>query len=245
MRPVKREHILAEIRRTAEENGGKPLGRGRFAAATGIREGDWSGRYWARWGDAVREAGFEPNQLQGRYDDDLVLEKLVGEIRRFGKLPTEAELRLRRREDSSFPSTRVFERFGPKWTWAERVAAYCRERPDYADVLEMLAPLLEVKRQTPADDGVEDPPPGGSGFVYLLRSGAHYKIGWTRDVGRRRYDLAIQLPEPVTEEHVIATDDPIGIERYWHGRFGTRRKNGEWFELSRADVAAFKRRRFM
>jgi hypothetical protein len=36
------------------------------------------------------------------------------------------------------------------------------------------------------------------------------------------------LPEPATEVHVIATDDPIGIERYWRTRFSDRRKNAEW-----------------
>jgi hypothetical protein len=34
-----------EIRRTAEANGGTPLGKSRFAAETGVREHDWSGRY--------------------------------------------------------------------------------------------------------------------------------------------------------------------------------------------------------
>ncbi len=49
----------------------------------------------------------------------------------------------------------------------------------------------------------------------LLRRGdrRYYKIGHTPDVGPRRYDLAIQLPEAVVEEHVIRTDDPAGIER--------------------------------
>lgn len=36
---------------------GIPLGRSRFAAETGIHEHDWRGRFWARWSDALREAG--------------------------------------------------------------------------------------------------------------------------------------------------------------------------------------------
>lgn len=224
-----KEHILGEIRRTAEANGGTPLGRSRFAAETGIHEHDWSGRFWARWSDALAEAGLPPNEFQQRLDEDEVLAKLVGEIRRLGRMPTVPELSLRRRQDSTFPSPRVFERFGPKAAWPGRVADYCRNHPDHDEVLEIVKPLV-IEEPVQAEEGVDDA--GQHGFVYLLKSGRHYKIGHTLDVGRRRYELAIQLPEAVSEEHAIRTDDPAGIERYWHDRFASRRKNGEWFELT-------------
>jgi hypothetical protein len=64
---VSREHVLAEIRRTAEENGGKPLGKARFAAVTGIRETDWSELFpWEsrqiRFGLRILDEGREPRQ---------------------------------------------------------------------------------------------------------------------------------------------------------------------------------------
>ena len=83
------------------------------------------------------------------------------------------------------------------------------------------------------------------GFVYLLKSGRFYKIGRSNASGRREYELGIQLPEKATIVHRISTDDPVGIENYWHRRFDSLRKNGEWFALSIAEVRVFKRRKFM
>jgi Meiotically up-regulated gene 113 len=238
---MEKEQILAEIQRTAATNGGRALGKSRFAAETGIRETNWRGRYWARWSDALAEAGFGPNEYQSAIPEQTLLASLADEILRSGKMPTSAELALRRRVDSEFPSPKVFDRLGPKAGWARRVADAFPERQD---VRAILAPLLaeEATNDEPVDGGVGQRP---DGFVYLLRSGRHYKIGYTFDVGRRRYDLAIQLPEAVEEVHAIRTDDPVGIERYWHERFSSRRKNGEWFDLTRDDITAFKRRKFM
>jgi hypothetical protein len=242
---IEKEQILSEIRRTAEENGGAPLGRNRFLTETGIREADWLGRYWARWSDAVSEAGFTPNSMVSRVDDGEALRYLALETRRLGHLPTYAELRLRRRSDSSFPGTGIYERLGPKGKLAIRLAAFCEEHVEFTDVRELIAPLLETANDSSSEMVAEDDGAAKDGFVYLMKSGHHYKLGRTNSLGRRGYELAIQLPERAAEVHAIKTDDPAGIEAYWHKRFADKRTNGEWFDLSAADVRAFKRRKFM
>src|SRR5579864_9430992 len=64
-----RQQILDEIRRLANGNGGKAPGVQAFERDTGIRRSTWLGRYWARWGDAVSEAGFETNDLQQKTEE--------------------------------------------------------------------------------------------------------------------------------------------------------------------------------
>jgi hypothetical protein len=238
---MNKEHILQEIKRTAEANAGLPLGRHRFLAETGIREADWLGKFWARWGDALREAGYAPNQLQAAYETDFLLETYAGLIRELKKVPASGDLRLKAGNDPDFPNWKTFDRLGSKAEVIKRVVEYCRERSGYEDVIALCqnySPRLSKN--------IEDAPTKDSeGFVYLMKSGKFYKLGRSNAAGRREYELSIQLPEKLKTVHVIRTDDPAGIEAYWHRRFEEKRKNGEWFDLGAAEVAAFKRRKFM
>lgn len=59
---MNKDFVLREIQRTALKNGGKPLGQSRFEAETGIKPHEWM-RFWPRFGEAQREAGFAPNTL--------------------------------------------------------------------------------------------------------------------------------------------------------------------------------------
>jgi len=57
----------------------------------------------------------------------------------------------------------------------------------------------------------------------------------------REREFAIQIPVLPKTIHKIETDDPAGVEAYWHKRFDEIRGEGEWFDLSPEDVKAFKR----
>jgi len=60
-------------------------------------------------------------------------------------------------------------------------------------------------------------------------------------VNRRVSQLATGSSVDLEVVHEIKTDDPAGVEAYWHRRFADRRLRGEWFKLSAADVRAVKR----
>jgi hypothetical protein len=236
-----KQHILHEIQRAAVANGGKPLGRLTFYNATGISENDWSGKYWSKWSDAIREAGLSPNKMTVGYEEDFLLQKLVEFTRELGHFPVSREIRLKTFNQRGFPTTKTYEvHFGTKDRLVLKAAEYCRKKGGLGDVLQLCQAVAQ-------DPKVGEKSREGQvvelelGLVYLIKSGRFYKIGRTNAIGRRVYDLAIQLAEKPTTIHVIKTDDPSGVEKYWHQRFSAKRKGGEWFDLNAADVKAFKR----
>jgi hypothetical protein len=239
---VTKTYILQEIKRTAEANGGMPLGWKRFESETGIKRADWYGKHFARWGDAIHEAGYTPNQLQSSYEDTYILDKYIQLARELRKLPVNGDIRLKARSDPEFPCHSTFRKLGTKSELIERLLKYCQNKEEYEDVVLMCKEFVPHKQEV-ADESshIEI----NFGFVYLIKSGRYYKIGKANDADYRVGAIRLQLPEKAKRIHTIKTDNPRGIEAYWHTRFDAKRKNGEWFELNATDIAAFKRRKFM
>ncbi|MBT9446234.1 MAG: GIY-YIG nuclease family protein [Hyphomonadaceae bacterium] len=238
---MERDFIVREVRRTAAANGGTALGRLRLETESGVKEHHWR-KFWARYSDLVKEAGFEPNAVAEAFTEDQLCAFIVGVARDLGRFPAHADIRVKKSGDPDFPNHRVFDRtLGGKGEKVAKVAAYCRSNPGNEDVLAMceVATVEEIPAPATRPNAAND------GHVYLMKSGKYYKIGFSVHAGARERQIAIQLPEAVSTVHVIVTDDPPGIEAYWHRRFADKRKNGEWFDLAREDVAAFKRRKFM
>ena len=236
-----KDHILTEIRRMAAAHGGNAPGQTAFTNETGIAPHQWLGKYWARWGDALAEAGYEPNKWVARLNSNDVLEKYAQACRHHGRIPTNAELDLWRKTEPTIPSVNAIKRhFGKREELVEALRTFARESADYADVLNMLP---EPGTGAPSLDTVVSPKTV-EGFVYLFKSGDFYKIGRSDDLERRIKEIRVSLPEKLTPVHSIRTDDPPGIEAYWHRRFADRRANGEWFKLSSLDVSAFRKRKF-
>jgi hypothetical protein len=145
------------------------------------------------------------------HEEEFLIESYVRLIRELGRFPVKRELKLKRRVDSTFPSEGSLSRLGSKAKTVLRIIEFCGARGGYDDVIKICRPLAtqpSARTETKEDAAPE------FGFVYLLKSGRHYKIGRSNAAGRREYELAIQLPEKATKVHEIRTDDPPGIEAY-------------------------------
>ena len=240
---MSKKNILEEIKRTTEANGGIPLGKQRFFQETGIKESDWSGKFWTRWSDAVKDAGYLPNKMQDAFSDDSLLEAYASLVKKLGHVPTSPELRMEARSDIDFPSHNTFSRFGSKQQLLDKLLAFCRINKNYSDLVFVLDKLPR-KEHSPDNEGV--PTKTERGHVYLLHfGGEEYKIGCSNNVERRFREIKTQMPYEGKIIHAIETGDPEGIEAYWHQYFKGKRLKGEWFKLSASDVKYFKKRKLM
>ncbi|MCP3659156.1 MAG: GIY-YIG nuclease family protein [Bacteroidetes bacterium] len=239
---MKKEHILNEIRRTADKETNQALGQARLEKETGIQKKDWYGIHWATYGEAVKEAKCNPNKYNKAFDEEWVVEQLIYLIDKKNKFPTSGELRLERRNNKDFPSHSVFE---TKPKMVKKVVEYCEKNNMFPNVLEICRPICKPDETNNLNEIDDDTDENDWGFVYLIKHDKDYKIGRTKDVGKRKYDLGLILPKDIEEIHEIRTDDPAGIEKYWHNKFKDKRGKGEWFNLTSQDIKTFKKRKFM
>lgn len=235
-----KRHILAEIKRLAEASGGKPPGVRMFERETGIKQSDWYPDLWLRWGDAVQEAGFTRNTMQEALSHEFLLKRYARLAQRLSRLPVQGELILESKSNTSFPSEKTFRRFGGKGKLLKAVIDFCHANSGYDDVVALCENALHGQKHDAIPLEVSKSKIT-TGFVYLMKSGRHHKIGRTNSLGRREWELGIKIPVPPKTVHYIETDDPVGIETYWHKRFDGKRGEGEWFNLTAEDVLAFKR----
>jgi hypothetical protein len=232
-----RDIIIAEIKRIAEANGGQPPGVMAFRRETGIPDGKWLGVHWPRWSNALAEAGYAANAWQGRLDSNELLRRLASLVREHGAIPPRTELAMMRRSNASVPSQKTLSlHFGGRTGLVAALRTFCSKQEGFGDVLAMLPEAVDPANAKPISVA--------EGWVYLLKSGQHYKIGRSDQLETRVKKISVALPEATALVHAIRTDDPAGIEAYWHRRFSAQRANGEWFKLTAGDVAAFTRRKF-
>lgn len=76
-----------------------------------------------------------------------------------------------------------------------------------------------------------------SGFVYVVRSGNFFKIGFTnQSIEKRISTLQIGSPSPINLILYFETKNPIVLENELHIKFKGKRVNGEWFALTSLDI---------
>ena len=238
-----RDEILQAIRFQAAQNGGVALGQAKFAAATGIAVHVWRGKYWAFWNDAVAEAGLAPNTwIERIHDGQDLVRRLADLTLELGHYPATGERGMKRQADRTFPRVEAFATYlGGRKAQIKLLMEFAVSDPAYTAVYDMCAPLLDESAEVePLPLSLASVP----GKVYLIYSHnlGFYKIGESSDVRRRMSEIRASVPGQLDEVHVLETDDPAGIEQYWHRRFRDKKQINEWFKLTDSDVEAFKRR---
>ena len=175
---AQRVRIIAEICRIAAENGGTPPGAQQFVRKSGIKRSGFA-RIWARWPDALREAGFTPHPANPRLNDDDMLAGIAEVAGTLGRIPAESDLKVYRASGKYLPGQKAFTRlFGDKAGMLRRLKLWAEASPERADIAALLAGMGEPP----------GPAPQVTGAVYLMRFGRYFKSDAVR---RRNSDSAI------------------------------------------------------
>jgi len=188
----------------------------------------------------MEECGDAPRSFfVPKSDFDSILEDYGLLIRKLGRPPVLADWN----QSGGVNSSVINRSHNTKWTeMPDKFLEFAISKDEWHDVVVLLS---SFKKSSFIKSNNDNGPDLNIQFeeIYLIKSGKYYKIGKTKDFGLRGYQFKILLPEKPELVHKFKTDDPFGIEKYWHNRFANKRKNGEWFDLDNNDIKAFKMRK--
>ena len=237
------DHIIRAIREASAKER-RPPGEAKFFKLTGLSRSDlWNAGY-ARYSEALAAAGLAKNSMTTAFDAESMLTKLLSLVVKLGRFPSKGDIKVERKADPQFPSYDAFFQLSGR-SYPNLRAMLLDHCHVHKIALEIQAMLGQDQNATQASVvSKESTSDRVQGYVYLVKHGCDFKIGRSNDVTRRRREFALLLPQELEHIHVIETDDPEGIEFYWHRRFESRRSRGAWFKLKPQDVAAFRRRRY-
>jgi hypothetical protein len=239
-----RESVKTQIERTVAANDGKPLSTKAFFERTNLTESALQRAGLPDYPTALEAFGYQRNERSQLLSDDQLFEPLAQLVRRLGRFPKRREFRVERYQNDSFPGGRNYSRRGKQEPLDIALVNWARTKESFQDVVRILDSASSTKKR----DGIAKRPRKIiNGYVYLMRygRGKDYKIGFTENVARREAQLDMISPSDVRIVWKIETDDPKGIEEYWHKRFKDRRLGTkEVFRLTAEDIAAFKRRKY-
>lgn len=240
-RETAKNEILAQIRQLAKVAGGIPPGQRKFAAETGIKEHVWRGKIWLNWTDALAEAGHSGLEWQTAYSDDHLLTKVAELATKIGRFPTQTEIQFESANNANFPSHQPFK---SRWSMpklAEALADHATKAG--LDSVAGWAIAYLSKKPHAASSPKPNDKETAKGHVYMQQVDKKFRIGKTNSLVGRYRQVQLETPHQVEYVHTILTDDPDGVEKYWHRRFEPLRLqiSGDWFALKPSDIAAFKR----
>jgi hypothetical protein len=243
-----KDEIINKLLRYSREIGDRTPGEHKFYEYAEIGIYDLHKLGWSNYRELVLDAGLTPNKFdKTKYSHEQLCRLFINVIREKGKWPTRGELEVKHYQESNFPDAGTFyNKLGLTLTGdlARKILEYVGDKRGYKDIVDICNTFLENNVTQEASSFISN-----VGYVYLLKStlrnATAYKIGHAKDIKNR----VKQLRQPSNEEiliHQIKTDDPIGVEKYWHDRFESKRLypykfKDEWFKLKPSDVKAFKR----
>ena len=239
-----KEQAIIIAQDLAAKNGGKISFRS-FIEEAGIPQQRLRKALWfPGWNKFLQEIGLSTKEFFNERTPNSDIVSAVAElVKRLKHWPTEDEFVKEKKVNSAFPDVSLIRRAKKSGTLRLHLEHYRPEDETCAIVRDIAKRLPVAANEDEADDS--DTSMRVQGFVYMLRNGRRYKIGFTNSPVRRFREVRIELPDETIQVHTIPTDDPKGIEDYWHRRFASKQiRDTEFFELDANDIRAFKRRKY-